>query len=352
MIEYKEQFKKYLQKIGSGQLTSHGLSREESAKALKLMLQAKATPAQIGAFMIAHRIRRPEPQELAGMIDTYRELGPKLLSQKGQSRPICFGMPLDGRNRTAPIYPLTTLILVSTGLPVVLHGGQRMPIKYGVTTAELFEVLGLQLKGLTINQVQNCFDETGLALIHQPDHFVLAERMTSYRDELGKRPPLASMELIWTAHQGEHLLVSGFVHPPTEERARKTLELMGEQNLISVKGLEGSTDLPTNRACITGRVIGSEFERIILHPREHKYSGKDVEWTNLVQWRHDALEALRNRGPLQKSLIWNAGVYLWLSGIVNSLGKGLDKAEESLIAGSAMTTLEQLITWTSNAQKT
>ena len=61
MIESKEQFKIYLRKIGSGENTSHGLSREESADALKLILQAKATPAQIGAFMIAHRIRRPEP---------------------------------------------------------------------------------------------------------------------------------------------------------------------------------------------------------------------------------------------------------------------------------------------------
>ena len=350
MIEGKEQFKNYLRKIGSGEQTGRGLSREESANALKLILQSKATPAQIGAFMIAHRIRRPEPQELAGMIDTYSELGPKLSSKKGEPHPICFGMPFDGRSRTAPLYPLTTLVLLSTGQPVVLHGGQRMPIKYGVTAAELFKAIGLQLTGLTINKVQACFDNQRLALIHQPDHFALAESLTTYREEIGKRPPLASMELIWTAHQGKHLLVTGFVHPPTEERAWKALELLGESDLISVKGLEGGTDLPTSRACITGRIRKGQFERIILHPRDHQYSGKDIEWSSLEQWRIHAYEALENKGPLKEALIWNAGVYLWFSGKVNSLETGFEKAQACLISGSAKTTLEKLIDWKNNSQ--
>jgi anthranilate phosphoribosyltransferase len=99
--------------VGSGEHTSKGLSREEAAEALDLMLHQEATPAQIGAFLIAHRIRRPEPQELTGMLDTYRQLGPKLHSKTDQTAPVCFCMPFDGRSRTAPVYPLTTLVLLA-----------------------------------------------------------------------------------------------------------------------------------------------------------------------------------------------------------------------------------------------
>ena len=52
----KERFKSHLRKVGSGEHTSKGLSREEAAEALDLMLHQEATPAQIGAFLIAHRI--------------------------------------------------------------------------------------------------------------------------------------------------------------------------------------------------------------------------------------------------------------------------------------------------------
>lgn len=338
----RERFKQHLRKVGSGEHTSKGMSREEAADALELMLHQDATPAQIGAFLIAHRIRRPEPQELTGMLDTYRKLGPVLQSAPGQRPPLCFGMPYDGRTRTAPIYPLTTLVLLACNQPVVLQGGERMPIKYGITAIELFRSLGLDLRGLPLETVQEGFHSQGLALIHQPDHFAIAESLISYRDELGKRPPVASLELLWTAHQGPHRLISGFVHPPTESRAWEALKLAGETDLVTVKGLEGGTDLPIGRACITARVQGGQAERLILHPRDHGCHSTDVEWTDLTTWHAQALEALQNRGPLRDSLRWNAGVYLWFAGLSDSLETALETVTTVMSQGQALQQLDQL----------
>ena len=158
-------------------------------------------------------------------------------------------MPFDGRPTTSPIYPLTSLLLLAANQPVVLQGGGRLPVKYGVTTEELFKAIGLNLGELTIEKVQEGFLKNGLALIYQPDHFPLADNLTKYREEIGKRPPVASMELLWSAHQGKHLIISGFVHPPTETRHIKTLRLLGEKNLILIKGLEGGVDIPISRVC-------------------------------------------------------------------------------------------------------
>ena len=345
----RERFKNYLRKIGSGEQTGKGMTRKESADALNLILQDIPSPAQIGGFMIAHRIRRPEPQELAGMLDTYLNLGPRLVSGKDQRHPVCFGMPFDGRNRTSPIYPLTILLLLSAGQPVVLQGGGKMPVKYGVTSEELFQSLGLNLKGLTIKEVNSGLLETDFAFIYQPDHFLLAEKLIPYRDELGKRPPIASMELLWTAHQGKHLLISGFVHTPTEERHRQALLLMNTTNLITVKGLEGSTDIPTSKACITGHMNNSkQCKRIILNPKEYGYSGKDVRWENIDEWKDQALQALEDKGPLAKAFHWNAGIYLWFSGITPTLEGGLLKVNSLLKTNMVKKKLNELIAWRGN----
>ncbi len=344
-VQATDQFKYYLRKIGSGEGTSKGLSRRESSEALKFILTSKATPAQIGAFMIAHRIRRPEPQELVGMLDTYRELGPKLRSKNDQLQPICFGMPFDGRSKTSPIYPLTSLVLLANKQPVILHGGKRMPIKYGVTAQELFKALGANLGGLSINQVQSGFYKNNFALIHQPDHFPLADSIISYRDEVGKRPPIASMELLWTTHQGEHLLVSGFVHPPTEDRAWKSLKIAGELNAITVKGLEGSTDLPISRACITSQMKQNKHQRLILHPRDYDCYAKDPEWNGIDIWEENALNALKNKGPFLKPLQWNAGAYLWFSGRSKTLHEGIKQSKASIASGIVEETLYNLIKW-------
>ena len=342
ILSGRERFKQHLRKIGSGEHTSKGLSRQEAADALELMLREQATPAQIGAFLIAHRIRRPEPQELTGMLDTYRALGPVLRSPEDQRMPICFCMPFDGRTRTSPIYPLTSLVLVACGQPVVLQGGDRMPIKYGITALDLFRLLDLNLGGLPLSTVQDGFNNHGFALIHQPDHFRMAESLIDYREQLGKRPPVASLELLWTAHQGAHLLVSGFVHPPTESRAWEALRLAGETNLLTVKGLEGGTDLPIGRACITARVRNGVAERMILHPRDHGCHNADVEWTTESTWQSQAFDALRNRGPLSEALRWNAGAYLWIAGLSDSLDSGIDKAAAVLEEGRALDQLDQL----------
>ena len=323
-------FRELIGKVGSGEHTSTGLSREEARAAIELMLEGRVDDAQIGAFLIAHRIRRPAPLELTGMLDGYRAHGP-ILTTSGPN-PLCFGVPYDGRSRTAPLLPLLALTLAAAGQPVVLHGGGPMPVKFGVTLAELFDALGVEWRGLALAAVQERLDRHGLALTHQPDHFQAAERLVSIRDAIGKRPPLASLELLWTPHRGDHLLVSGFVHPPTETRAWEALEAAGETDLLTIKGLEGSTDLPTTRAGITARVRHGTVERILLHPRDHGISAAEHAWTSLETWQSEGLAALCGEGPLAEALLWNLGAYLWLAGRFSSLPAALDQARALLQA--------------------
>lgn len=280
------------------------------------------------------------------MLDLYRELGPSLRSERPA---LCFGMPFDGRTRTAPLYPLTALTLAAAGLPVVLHGGARMPVKYGITALELFAALGLDLGGLPLAMVQEGLQMQHLALIHQPDHFPLADQLTPVRHDLGKRPPVASLELLWTAHRGPHLLVSGFVHPPTESRAWKALDLTEEHEVLTVKGLEGSTDLPISRACITARARAGIGERVILHPRDHSCYGMDELWVDLDGWRQQAVGALGGQGPLATALTWNAGAYLWFSGLSPCLDEGLALARDLLHSGAVLQHLRSLISWRADA---
>lgn len=326
-------FRDLLGKVGSGEHTSTGLSREEACEAMELMLGGRVDPSQLGAFLIAHRIRRPAALELTGMLDAYRRHGP-VLRTPGR-RALCFGVPYDGRSRTAPLLPLLALVLAAAGEPVVLHGGDAMPVKYGVTLAELFAALGIAWRGLPLEAVQARLERHNLALTHQGEHFPAAEGLVPVRELIGKRPPVASLELLWTPHQGEHLLVSGFVHPPTESRAWEALRAAGEAEVFTVKGLEGSTDLPTTRAGITARLRGGgEAERILLHPRDHGIEAEEAAWESLETWQEQALAALRGEGPLAQALAWNLAALLWQADRFTSLAAALEQAWALLVARS------------------
>ncbi|MFM7087472.1 MAG: anthranilate phosphoribosyltransferase [Cyanobium sp.] len=326
----RSRFRELIGKVGSGEHTSTGLDRDEAREAMQLMLAGTLPAAQISAFLIAHRIRRPTPIELAGMLEAYGACGP-VLQTPGRS-PWCFSVPYDGRSRTAPLLPLLALCLAAAEQPVVLHGGDPMPVKYGVTLAELFAALGIEWRGLPLAAVQQRLDRHGLALTHQPVHFAAAESLVEVRDLIGKRPPVASLELLWTPHRGPHRLISGFVHPPTESRAWEALTAVGENDVLTIKGLEGSTDLPTTRAGITARLRAGVSERLLLHPRDHGISAAEVPWSDLETWRQQALAALQGEGPLAEALLWNLAALLWLDGRFRDLTGALDQARALLMA--------------------
>ena len=355
-------FRELLKKVGSGVHTGQNLSRQEAEIATRMILLQEATPAQIGAFMIAHRIKRPTSAELAGMLDAYDQLGPKLPSwqignqdsselisaNQNSVTPsvIVFGNPYDGRDRTAPVTPLTALLLATAGIPVVMHGGDCMPTKYGIPLVEIWQGLDVDFSELSIAEIQQLLEKTSLGFIYLPQHFPQAQSLVPYRDQIGKRPPTATMELIWCPYAGKAHMVAGYVHPPTEVRFRETFGLRGGGEFTLVKGLEGSCDLPRDRTAIIAisQPDASEgFERLLLHPRDYGFTTKDVPLDSTPQLLTQMREVLEGKSSeLLFSAIWNGGFYLWRCGVCPDLASGFAKAETLFSQGYAQNKLEEI----------
>ncbi|MGD1716024.1 anthranilate phosphoribosyltransferase family protein [Dapis sp. BLCC M172] len=342
-----DRFRELLKTIGSGTQTGKNLTRQEAAAAMRMMLLGEATPAQIGAFFIAHRIKRPTGEELAGMLDAYQELGPKLQVQPSMSIVTVLGCPYDGRSRTAPVTPLTALILATAGVFVVMHGGARMPTKEGIPFIEIWQGLGVEWGKLSLMQVQQVFERTGLGFVYLPEHFPQADALVEYRRDIGKRPPLATMELIWVPFVGEVHLAGGYVHPPTEGMFREAFKLQGFRNYTTVKGLEGSCDLPRDRTSIIGVSIPSgdnvTFERLLLHPSDYSCGGKEVALGSTAELVEEMQGVLQGKASeLMSAAIWNGGFYLWRCGICSNINEGLGKAESLLSSGEVGDKLREI----------
>lgn len=333
-----EQFRELLKKVGSGQHTKKDLTRTEAAIAARLMLTGTATPAQIGAFLIAHRIKRPTGLELAGMLDAYDEFGQKLAAlPPNHPIPLIFGIPYDGRTRTAPILPLTALLLSTAGVPVILHGAAVMPTKYGLPLLEIFQALGLDFRDLSLTQRQDLLSNHNFTFYYTPQHFPQTQILTDYRDQIGKRPPLATLDMIWSPYLGQARFVIGYVHPPTETMIREALEARGENDFTLIKGLEGSCDLRLSQTNIIstpdpGSARGMRYLKLNSH--EYGFAGKEVA---LVSPKHyfQELQALLNNDPseLRQALLWNGGFYIWHCGICPNLIEGIKEAELLLESG-------------------
>ncbi|OKH24297.1 anthranilate phosphoribosyltransferase family protein [Chroogloeocystis siderophila] len=339
-------FRDLLKKVGSGNHTSENLTREEASAATRMILLQEATPAQIGAFLIAHRIKRPIGEELAGMLDAYDELGPKLQPIATKQRVFVLGLPYDGRSRTAPISPITALLLCAAGQPVIMHGGDRLPTKYGLPLVEIWQGLGVDWTSLSLAQTQQVFEATGLGFIYLPQHFPLAQRLFEYRDQIGKRPPFATMELMWCPYAGDAHIVAGYVHPPTEGMFQTAFAVRGTQHFTTVKGLEGSCDLPRDRTAIIGlSTLNSDepIERLHLVPRDYGFTTKNVPLESTTQLLNAMQSVLQGEpSELMQTALWNGGFYLWRCGVCPDIQSGIAKAEAFLKSGAVTQQLQKI----------
>jgi anthranilate phosphoribosyltransferase len=223
-----------------------------------------------------------------------------------------------------------------------------MPTKEGVPLIEIWQALGVDWAKLSLEQAQQVFAQTRLGFVYLPTHFPLAEGLVPYREQIGKRPPFATVELFWCPYAGKALIASGFVHPPTEEMARAAFFLRGTKQFMTIKGLEGSCDLPRDRTCIIGinhPGNSSTLERLLLHPRDYGYAGEEVPWFSIPQLAAEIWQVLQGADTeLRKSAVWNGGFYLWRSGVCADLESGLDKAKEVLESRQAADKLTEIKT--------
>ncbi|KOR38008.1 MULTISPECIES: anthranilate phosphoribosyltransferase family protein [Planktothricoides] len=336
-------FREFIQKIGSGPHTGENLNRQEAAEAMSMMLNQEATPAQIGAFLIAHRIKRPTGEELAGMLDAYEEIGPTL--RLSGVKPMVFGCPYDGRSRMTPLVVITALILATVGQPAIMHGGDKMPTKYGVPLIDIWQGLGINWCTFSLQQVQQLIETTGLGFVYLPNHFPQAAGLVPYREQLGKRPPIATLELIWSPVVSDYHLIAGFVHPPTETLFQEALALRGVKNFTTIKGLEGSCDLPRDRTAIIGRIQNGEFQRLHRNPYDYDFGGKNPPIPETTpQLIHQMQRILEGKpSELMHSAIWNGGFYLWHCGFCPDIATGFDTAENLLSTGKVNAKLQEVM---------
>lgn len=330
------QFRELLKKVGSGQHTSKNLSREEAAIAMRMLLQQEATPAQIGAFLIAHRIKRPTGVELAGMLDMYQQLGPKLAPLANPHQTVTvFGVPYDGRTRTAPVTPITALILATAGIPTIMHGSGVFPTKYGLPLQEIFQGWGWDFTSISLSQAHSLLEKTNFTFVYTPKHFPEAQSLVQYREEIGKRPPLATLELIWSPYLGKTRLIVGYVHPPTEKMILEALQLREQQDYLLVKGLEGSCDLRLSQTTIIATSSLGDRHYLKPSPKDYGLDSSEVSLASKTEFLQQIQAVLQGEDlPLTKSVLWNGGFYLWNSGVTQSIAAGIAEVKDLLSSGA------------------
>ena len=253
----------FIAKIAKGPRAAKDLTWDEAKRAMKALIEGDATPAQVGAFLMAMRIKMESVTELASMtaaVRSYvapvpipRELGVVDLPSYA------------GKQETFHALAAAAIVAASAGASVLMHGYDGIPGRAG--NAGVLKALGLSIdmepKVAAEAVTKHGFAYLDIALYHPPVY-----RFLEMRQELGARNvfhPIA--RLLNPAHAASQVV--GLSHPPHFEKTAEVLRMLACPRALVVSGVEGDPELSI--AALT-RVLELRDERII----PLSFASKDV----------------------------------------------------------------------------
>ena len=236
-----------IKNIGRGKKGAGDLPRQAACDLYTAMLDGKVSDLELGAILLAMRIKGESVDEFAGFMDAADGAVTRIAAVAGPYAPISIPS-YNGSRKMANLTPLLALLLAREGVPVLVHGVSSDPGR--VTTAEIFAALGLA-SAQSAAGVQAAFSR------REPSFMpieLLAPKMAyllSLRRVLGVRSSTHTLVKILQPFDGPALRLVSYTHP-------EYLEMLGEYftraapqargDAFLMRGTEGETVANANRA--------------------------------------------------------------------------------------------------------
>lgn len=221
-------FSHYIKEIGRGADGSRSLPFEDARQLYGAMLDGGVADLQLGAILIALRMKGESNEEMAGFLTASSERMQALRAPAGRPRPIIIPS-YNGARKSANLTPLLALLLQRFGVPVVVHGFLE---GYGrVTSAQLLRELGIA-PCTSSSQLQLAIDQTGLAFA--PISIISSglSALLALRGALGLRNSAHSLVKMLDPFRGEGVLLAAATHPAYLDMMRDVLGGMSGRALL------------------------------------------------------------------------------------------------------------------------
>ena len=138
------------------------LNVEQARAAFDVMMSGDATPSQMGAFLMALRVRGETVDEITGGVMTMRDRMTPIKAPPGAMDIV--GTGGDGKH-TLNISTATAIVVAGCGVPIAKHGNRAASSKTGTTDVQ--NTLGINVDA-DFSLLQAALDEAGICFMAAP----------------------------------------------------------------------------------------------------------------------------------------------------------------------------------------
>lgn len=331
-----DDFKALIGKVATGA----SLTRAESATAFDRMMSGEATPSQMGALLMALRVRGETVDEITGAVTTMRA---KMLKVDAPADAIDVVGTGGDASGSFNISTCAAFIVAGAGVPVAKHGNRALSSKSGA--ADVLGALGVKID-LDATQVGRCIRDAGIGFMFAPAHHPAMKNVGPTRVELGTRTIFNLLGPLSNPAGVKRQMVGTFSRHWIEPMAQ-VLKNLGSEAAWVVHGSDGLDEIttcgPTNVAVLENGSVRT-FD---IKPEDAGLKRSAPEALRGGDAQDNAralLDVLKGKkSALRDVAAFNAAAALIVAGRAKELKEGLSIAEQSIDSGEAEGRLDRLI---------
>ena len=330
------EMKSLIARVGAGER----LNEDEAGKAFDVIMSGDATPAQIGGFLMALRVRGETVEEITGAARTMRAKAASIEAPDGAIDTCGTGGDASG---TYNISTAAAFVAAACGVPVAKHGNRALSSKSG--SADVLAALGVKIDADSA-LVKKALWEIGIGFLMAPRHHAAMRHVAGPRVELGTRTifnllgPLANPA--GTKRQVMGVFSAQWLAPLAEVLGR-----LGAEHAWVVHGSDGLDELTTTGPSQVAEWKDGKVRLFQVTPEEVGLPRADAAALKGGDAEANAAAMLRllsgEKGAYRDIVLLNAAAALVVADKAADLKQGVALAAAAIDDGRAQELLEKLV---------
>jgi anthranilate phosphoribosyltransferase len=318
------------------------LTSTEAEEAMNIIMTGQATPAQIGAYLVALRMKGETIAEITGSVRAMRANAVKVeLAQSDGPIYDIVGTGGDGAH-TFNISTAAAFVVAGTGRKVAKHGNRAASSQCG--SADVLAALGLNLD-LTPQQVGKAIDELGIGFMFAPKFHPAMKHAVIPRKEIGQRTIFNILGPL-TNPAGANIQLTGVFDPSLTEPLANVLNELGSKAALVVHGAGGADELSP---CGVNRVSHLKDGAVRTYDLDPAELGLPLATIQDLRGGTPDESALmlrelftgKRNGARRNAVLLNAAAAL--AAETGDFKSGLEEAKACLDSGEALARLDALV---------
>ncbi|MDT8371556.1 MAG: anthranilate phosphoribosyltransferase [Gammaproteobacteria bacterium] len=324
----------------------HNLSSQDMVTVMQQIMTGRATPAQIGGFLVGLQMKGETVSEIAAAAKVMRDLATPVTIVGDHIVDTC-GTGGDGAS-TFNVSTASAFVVAAAGAKVAKHGNRSFSSSSG--SADVLEAAGVNLD-ITPEQVKHCVETIGVGFMFAQKHHGAMKHAIDPRREMAVRTIFNLLGPLTNPAKARHQVLGVFDRKWVEPMAHVLKEL-GSEHVLVVHAEDGLDEISIASKTYVAELKNGEVNCYQISPEDFGIERNDIALL-AVKNAHESLAMIEavfdgQRGPARDIVVLNAGAAIYAADLAHSLIEGAKIAQTMIDCGKAKQKLHDLIACTNS----